>query len=154
MFENELGRKFTLMDLVFLSSYEIVQDKHVYVTRYPIESRNNIYPSKISILSTRKTESKTINNTYFPNYPYVIPDYPCMSKDLVMTVIPNNSYLDALGGDYDGDTVSVRSVFSKEANEEAEILINSKVNILNQNGDLIRSIGNEAIQCIYSLTRD
>ena len=36
MFKKELGRDFTLMDLVFLATYEIVADKHVYVTRYPI----------------------------------------------------------------------------------------------------------------------
>lgn len=154
MFKNELGREFTLMDLIFLSTYDIVQDKHVYVSRYPIDSRNNIYPSKIKILSTRKTESKTINNTYFANYPHIIPDYPCQSKDLIMTVIPNNSYLAGLGGDYDGDTVSLRSVYSKEANEEAEKLLNSKVNLLGQDGKLIRSVGNEAIQALYTLTKE
>ena len=63
----------------------------------------SIYPSRITILSTRKTEEKTINNTYFKNYPHIIPDYPSSISDLIMTVIPNNSYLTALGGDYDGE---------------------------------------------------
>lgn len=154
MFKEELGRDFTLMDLIYLATYEIVEDKHVYITRYPIENRNNIFPAKIKILSTRKTEQKTINNTYFHNYPHIIPDYPCDTNDLIMTVVPNNSYLSIIGGDYDGDQASLRSVFSKEANEEAERIINSKINLLDQDGSLMRSVGNEAVQSLYTLTMD
>lgn len=154
MFKEELGRDFTLMDLIYLATYEIIQDKHVYVTRYPIESTNSIYPSRIAILSTRKTEEKTINNTYFKNYPHVIPDYPSSISDLIMTVIPNNSYLTALGGDYDGDTVSIRSVYSKEANEEAEQKIKEKVNFLDGQGNLVRDVGKEAMLTMYILTMD
>ncbi|AST99854.1 hypothetical protein PBI_PBS1_32 [Bacillus phage PBS1] len=53
-----------------------------------------------------------------------------------------------------GDTVSLRGVFSKEANEEAERLIWEKKNMLDQMGRNSRQIGNEAIQAIYSLTRE
>lgn len=154
MFKKELGRDFTLMDLLFLATNEIIQNKHVYVTRYPIETFQNIYPSKISILSTRKTVAQSVNNTYFPNYPYIIPDYPCKSSDLIMTVVMNNSYLGELGADYDGDTVSLRGVYSVEANAEAERLIYAKTNLLDQSGTLSRSIGNEAVQAIYTLTMD
>lgn len=152
MFEKELGREFTLMDLVYLATMEIVADKHVYVTRYPIELMNSCYPSKIAVLSTRKTEPKTINNTYFKNYPHVIPDYPSNINDLVMTVIPNNAYLNDLGGDYDGDTVSLRSVFSKEANAEAEAKIKEKSNFINVQGNISRDIGKEGLVSLYILT--
>lgn len=153
MFKEELERDFTLMDLLFLASNEIIKDKYIYLTRYPIESMGSIYPSKISILSTRKTEPKTVNSTYFKNYPVVIPDYPSTDNNLIMTVIPNNSYLDDLGGDYDGDTVSIRGVYSKEACDEAEKLIKSKISLLNQNGMLTKSVGEkEALQALYTLT--
>ena len=36
----------------------------------------------------------------------------------------SNVYLKAIGGDYDGDQVTVKSVFSQEANEEAEKKMN------------------------------
>lgn len=52
------------------------------------------------------------------------------------------------------DTVSVRGVFTKEANDEAEKLINSKTMILDQSGKLTRKIGNEGILAIFSLCKD
>jgi hypothetical protein len=55
---------------------------------------------------------------------------------------------------YDGDTVSARGVFTKEANDECERLIKAKTMFLNQSGGLTRKLGNEAVQSIYSLTRD
>lgn len=50
------------------------------------------------------------------------------------------------------DTVSIRALFTKEANIEADKLINAKTNILNQKGDNMRRLGNEAIQSLSTLT--
>ena len=55
---------------------------------------------------------------------------------------------------YNGDTVSARGVFTKEANDECERLIKAKTMFLNQSGGLTRKLGNEAVLSIYSLTRD
>ena len=52
------------------------------------------------------------------------------------------------------DTVSVRGVFTKEANEEADRLINSKTMILGQSGQNVRKIGNEAVLSLYTLTKE
>jgi hypothetical protein len=52
-----------------------------------------------------------------------------------------------------GDTVSLRGVYTMEANIEADRLIWEKKNLLDQMGRNSRKLGNEAIQAIYSLTR-
>lgn len=100
--KEQLKREFTLMDLIYLASEDICKDKHVYLTRYPIEQYQNIYPSKIAILSTRKTTTLQMDDKYLPHYPIVIPDYPCNDDVFLDTVVPNNTYLKSLGGDYDG----------------------------------------------------
>ena len=100
--KEQLKREFTLMDLIYLASEDICKDKHVYLTRYPIEQYQNIYPSKIAILSTRKTTTLQMDDKYLPNYPVVIPDFPCNDDVFLDTVVPNNTYLKSLGGDYDG----------------------------------------------------
>jgi len=151
---EDLGRKFTIIDLLYIAAFDICKDKHVYVTRYPIEHYQGIYPSKISILSTHETVFQKINDRYLENYPIVYPDYPSNEEFFIDTTIPNNSYLGALGGDYDGDTVSLRAVYSVEANQEAERLILAKTNLFNQEGKSSRGLGNEAVQALYSLTRD
>ena len=61
-------------------------------------------------------------------------------------------YLPGLGGDHDGDQVTVKPVFTQEANEECERIMLSKCNLLNIEGKGIRSIGNEGIQTLYSMT--
>ena len=51
--------------------------------------------------------------------------------------------------DHDGDQITSKFIFTKEANEEAERIMVSKSNILTIDGGSIRSIGNEGIQCYY-----
>lgn len=151
--KEQLKRQFTIMDLIYLASDDICKDKHVYLTRYPIEQYQNIYPSKITILSTRKTTTLTMDDKYLPNYPIVIPDFPCQDEVFLDTVVPNNTYLNSLGGDYDGDTMSLRGLHTIEANQEADRLIRAKTNLLDQQGRNSRTLGNEAIQALYTLTR-
>lgn len=37
LFSKDLGRDFTVTDLLYIATEDICKDKHVYVTRYPIE---------------------------------------------------------------------------------------------------------------------
>ena len=55
---------------------------------------------------------------------------------------------------FDGDTISIRSVWSPEANDEAEKLILSKTNFLDVQGGLVRNISNEAYATLYALTKE
>ena len=49
--------------------------------------------------------------------------------------------------------VTVKPIFTQEANIEAERILNSKSNILNIYGGNVRNSTNEAVQTIYQLTR-
>ena len=62
-----------------------------------------------------------------------------------------------IGGDYDGDTVFLRGLFSLEANEEAEQIITSKSNVIGPDGKITRSIasiGKDCTMSLYELTKD
>lgn len=157
LYKDDLKRDFTLTDLLFIVASEVIKNKHVYVTRYPITNFQNIYPSRIKILSTQKTCEMRLGNKYFEDYPLILEDYPLKNKNgqhdyFVDTVRINSYYLEAMGGDFDGDTVSLRGVFTQEANNEAEEIINSKNYLLNVSGGTARTVKNEAIQAIYSMT--
>ena len=69
------------------------------------------------------------------------------------TITLSNLYLSGLGGDYDGDQVTIKSVFSQEANAECERIMLSKSNLLNICGNNVRKTSNEGVQTIYMLTR-
>jgi len=107
LYQEELHRNFTITDLLFIVASEVVKTKHVYVTRYPIANFQNIYPSRIKILSTQKTCTMTLGNDYFEDYPLILEDYPDKNKNsnhdfFVDTVRVNSFYLEAMGGDFDG----------------------------------------------------
>lgn len=142
----------TLVDLVFIVSEKIIRDKHIYITRYPITAYTSLIPSKIKILSTYKTEKVEIDSTFFENYPSFVGEGPDIESQFIDSLRMHNGLLSALGGDYDGDMVSVRGCFSAEANIEAEKIINSKLNVLDLSTNLMRSIDHEAIQSLYALT--
>ena len=56
--------------------------------------------------------------------------------------------------DFDGDQISIRGVYTQEANEEAAKLIREPKNILNITGKNVRIITNEGVQTLYQLTKD
>ena len=168
-------RKVTLLDILYWITDYIVEDKHVYVTRYPVTNFQNIYPSKVTILTTNKTKSDLVikmagismNDIFndgkpYKNYPYVKfagdPNpAPSVYYSFLNVFMPGNVYLKALGGDYDGDMLYMRGVFTKEANAEAEKLIFAKSNILTANGSTSRGIakiGKDAIMALYELTKE
>lgn len=50
------------------------------------------------------------------------------------------------------DQVTVKGVWSNEANKELEEQLNSKKQYIGLSGKNVRTGSNEAIQCLYSLT--
>lgn len=65
--------------------------------------------------------------------------------------------MDSLGGDYDGDMLYMRAVFSQEANAEADRLIWAKTNMLNAEGQISRGlskVGKECVMGLFELTKN
>lgn len=56
-------------------------------------------------------------------------------------------------GDFDGDQCSLRGIWSEEANEEAERLMNSKVTALTISGANSRVVAKEAVNSCFELTK-
>lgn len=95
-----------------------------------------------------------MEDRFLKDYPIIYPNYPTNEDTFVDSTRINNSYTASLGADYDGDTVSIRALYSTEANIEADQLINSKTMILSQTGQTTRKLGNEAVLSLFSLSRN
>ena len=74
------------------------------------------------------------------------------SNRFIDTLNMSNLYLEGIGGDFDGDQVTVKGVFSEEANEELEKQLSSKSHYFNLGGKGVRTSDKEAMQSLYSLT--
>ena len=152
---KEIKRKLTWCDIIYQSVYDATLDKHIWITRYPLIDYFGTFPSRISVLSTVDTMYIKIGDKEYDSYPYIDLsfDKKRVSTYFLDTVALSNLYLPGLGGDYDGDQVTVKSVFSQEANAECEKIMHSNSNIINICGKNVRATTNEGIQTIYMLTR-
>ena len=152
---KEITRDMTYTDLLFIVANRACADKHVFITRYPITNHLGTFPSKLNVMSTVKTQPMTYNGTYYKYYPIVKPE---MRKEDVATFFydvlkMSNVLLKALGGDYDGDQVSIKGIFTAEANAECDRLVRGKANILDIGANNVRKSTNENVQTLYTLTK-
>lgn len=150
-----INRPATWCDILYQAAVDVTRDKMVYITRYPLLDYFGIFPSGITVLSTIKTIPVMIGETVYNNYPLIEPD---KSKEAVAvsfldTVTMSNLYLKGLDGDYDGDQITVKGLFTQEANEEARRIMMSKSHILNASGNNMRTTEKEGIQTLYMLTK-
>lgn len=150
-----IGRKMTWCDIFYIAATEATRDKTILITRYPIDSCYNQFPTKIVISSTVETEPIYYNGEFYKYYPLIREEdiSSNTSNKFIDTLRISNLMLSAIGGDYDGDQTSVKGVYTKEANEELLKFMNSKANYIGFNGECIRTSSNEAIQSIFNLTR-
>jgi hypothetical protein len=149
---TNIKRDMTWADILFIVSTDILSDKHIYATRYPIEDNFGISPSKVSIMSTKETMPAIIGDKVYKFYPIINPDQPS-DRQFVDTLNLPLAYLIGYGADFDGDMMSVTGVFTNEANEDAERQTKDKKNILTITTENIRAAQRDFVQTYYSLTK-
>ena len=65
----------------------------------------------------------------------------------------SNTYLPGIGGDYDGDMVTIKGVFTNEANDELKEFMRSKQNYVSFGVSPTRASEGDAVQAMFALTR-
>ena len=106
--EEQLGRPFTLTDLLYRVAADVTMNKNVYTTRFPITDAASTVIGSIKIITTEQTvdlsngaPAGTFDFNYMRTYPY----FPVDSKGKIIedkvfwidTVVPNNSVLAGQG---------------------------------------------------------
>ena len=148
-------RNATWCDIFYMAAVDVTSDKHVLITRYPLLDYFGIFATRISVLSTHDTIPMYIGEKIYKHYPKIdlTKDNNEISTMFVDTLTMSNLYLQGLGGDYDGDQVTVKGLFTQEANQKAEQIMMRPSNILNIYGQNMRTTTNEGVQTLYMLTK-
>lgn len=157
---NDIGamplieRHMTWCDLIFAAASEVTRDKHVLITRYPMDKYFNQFPSKIHVSSTINTVPMVVNNKFYKWYPDIKEEDigKNTSNMFVDTLKLCNAYLPSIGGDYDGDTVSCKPIYTVEANQELDRLMNTPSHFIDLAGATALESSNESRQALYNLT--
>ena len=89
-------REMTLTDLLYVVAHRATADKHVFITRYPLDNYNGQFPCRIEIATTNNTEPVTIGNEVYKFFPICKGD---PSNSFVETLMFSNTYLGPMGGD-------------------------------------------------------
>ena len=152
--ESIYTRILTWCDIFYVAATRAVKGKMALITRYPVDITFNQITTQLVISSTKDTEPMYYNNEYFPYYPKIREDDigKGTENSFIDTMRICNIYLPGMTGDYDGDTVSVKGVFTDEANEELMKKANDKMNFVNFAAKSTRTSGGQVAQSLYNLT--
>lgn len=153
--EKELNRRLTWCDVFFIAAVEATRDKQILITRFPIDSFSNQFTTGIEVASTKETEEIVFNNVLYKWYPKIREEDigTDTSNSFVDTLRFSNTYLAGIGGDYDGDQVTCKGVYTREANEELRTFMNNKQNFITFGCKPLREPGSDSLQSIYALTK-
>ena len=149
-----VDRPLTWCDLFYIAVCEMTEDKMVLITRFPIDSYLNQYPTKIRVKSTNKTEPIVIDGKMYKWYPRIRKEdigtntSPLFSDTMSIC----NGLISGMGMDYDGDTATVKPIYTIEANKECQEKAKEKVQIVGMDGMAKRDVSKECIISMYCLT--
>ena len=147
-------RPLTWCDIIYMACEEAVKDRMILITRYPIDTFYNEFATKIRLSSTIETEEAVFDNVVYTHYPKIRKED--IGKDTSSSFIDTmnicNGYLDSIGGDYDGDMVTIKGVYTDEANAELKKQLASNIHFINLGGNPVISTSKESIQALYAMT--
>ena len=150
-----LDRPLTITDILYLACVDVCEKRHVMISRYPVGTDKGIIFNKIRVQSTRYHIKLIFNGKEYPFYPLIDFNIPTekVGVQFIDTLVYSNSHLDGMGADYDGDQVSVRGIWSDEANLECEEIMNTKMSALNITGKNSKVVAKEVFNSLFELTK-
>lgn len=153
--QKTLNRPITITDVLYLATVDVCEKRHVMVSRYPVGTDKGIFFSKINVQSTKNHIHVVFNGKDYPRYPDInlSIEHDKVGVQFIDTLVFSNSHCEGMGADYDGDQLSVRGIWTDEANEEAETIMNSKTAALNITGTDSKVVAKEVFESIYELTK-
>lgn len=130
----------TYEELIYLSNYRGWNELRVISTRYPVTGEGSSYVSNVYVRTTVNSESRVELNDEWES---MDPDgntalvYPTFEPEQYIDSAMVHPYrLAALGGDYDGDTVSNNILYTREAIDEVDTYLKSRAAHVDPSGGL------------------
>ena len=156
-------RDITWLDVFYLAVNLFKDNIRVMAARFPITGKDSLIFCKVNILVFNKDNGnmKIKFNEEDNDFIYEFDDFPNVHKyeDKPVSYIFeetakfNNMYLEGMGGDYDGDKISIKCIYSKEGVAEIDKYNQeTPLSVLRLNGTTARTIGKEGFQALYNLT--
>lgn len=147
----------TFAELLYLSTYRILNRYPLFVTRYPIAGMGSIYPSKAFVRTTLKVEVRSeLNSMWEPqDATYIAYQFPLVGEVFLDSLVPHSARLAGLVADFDGDTGSGNATYSEESILEVNKFLASKKAYVGTDGEFLASVNVITVALVmYNMTGD
>lgn len=145
----------TMGEFLYLSVHHLSGKVAGYVTRYPINGYGGIYPTIVRLRTTTEISRPTLLDENWQDEGVQMTCFPVRDRSFFGGLAVHQSHLGALGGDHDGDTVSLIVVLSDEAIAEIKQVLRSKSYYLNNENKVIFSNSTDVLDTTLTfLTMD
>lgn len=148
-------RPLTFCELLYLSTYTILNNYPLFVTRYPITGAQSIYPSMTYAKTTVKPEVRRELNDLWETMDdtHVAHQFPITGEPFVNSLSPFSARLAGLGADFDGDTASCNITYSDESVAEIKKYLGSKRAYVGSDGRFTASVNVSTVALVlHNLT--
>lgn len=129
----------TLFEFIYISVYHMNGKYPGYATRYPVTGYGSIYPSKVKFTTTVDTlYLRELDDNWVPyeGDDHIASNFPIRGEKQLNSMVVHPAHLGKLGGDYDGDAMSLTMVLSDEAIEEIDNFLDRKEYYVDDTGNL------------------
>jgi hypothetical protein len=146
----------TFCELLYLSGYLNWNRYPIFVTRYPIAGVGSIYPSKVYVKTTIKSEVRRELSDVWSEMSdaHTAYSFP-RGGAYVNSLVPHSAKLERLVADFDGDTASGNVTYTDESIEEVDKLLSQRRAYVGSDGKFISSTAVSTVNLVlHNLTGD
>lgn len=147
-------RPITYIEAFYLIAEIISTGKHAIVTRYPVIEQGSSYVAKIHVVSTTPSRAVKLVDLLVPGgESMLMRQYPVLGSGYMDAAMVHPSKLAALGGDHDGDKVSIEYIWGADSNEENAQYLQSPKSVIDTDLRFITGSSNYLVDSfLHSLT--
>lgn len=146
----------TFAELMYISTYRVLNTLPVFVTRYPVTGMGSIYASFAYVKTTLKGDTRTeLDETWqkMPDDAYTALEFPIAGDAFMDSLVPHSAKLVGLGADFDGDTGSGNVVMADESIAEVREYMGQTRAYLGTDGRFMSSVGIDTVKLVlYNMT--
>jgi hypothetical protein len=147
----------TFAELLYLSTYRVINKHPLFVTRYPVTGVGSIYPSIAYVRTTIKAEQRRELSTGWEpqDESFTAYEFPIAGGEFLDSLVPHSAHLEALGADFDGDTASGNATYSDESIAEVNAFLQTKKAYVGTDGRFLASISVMTVDLVmHNMTGD
>jgi hypothetical protein len=134
-------RNLTYCEFFYIIAEDCLKNKCVDICRYPVDDYYHVYPSKMNIIPANKYRNVRMDGIFYERYPILrYKDETEIEHLFIDSLRLFSIYPSSLGGDFDGDQVSIQGIFSDEANAEAMKQMNNISHFVGLDGEIMREL--------------